>query len=230
MTNVMGGLNRLFEWIMRLSVINIMWIIFNLPICYLAMSLLFAEDEASVFLLLGTIAVLAPFMFFPATTAMFGVVRKWVMGDDDVPLVKSYWRFYKENYVRSLTGGLLLTLFWVIWTVDFFFFSKVNVFVSAFFLIGFLFLFLMTLFFFSNTVHAELKLLTSVKNAFFLTMVYPLINMVVLVFSGVILYISLGVFTFLVPFFMGTLITYVGFAAYYQKMEKINKKSVVETK
>lgn len=230
MTNFMGGLNRLFEWIMRLSVINILWIIFNLPICYLALSILFAEDEASIFLLLGTIAVLAPFLFFPATTAMFGVVRKWVMGEEDVPLVKSYWRYYKENYVRGLTGGLLITLFWVIWVADFFFFSKVNVFISAFFLIGFLFLFLMTIFFFSNTVHAELKLITSIKNAFFLTMVYPFINIVVLVFSGVILYISLGVFTFLVPFFMGTLITYVGFAAYYQKIERINGKLGVEPK
>lgn len=230
MTDFMGGLNRLFEWVMRLSVINILWVVFNLPICYLAISVLFAEDQSSIILLIGTIAVFAPFIFFPATTAMFGVVRKWVMGDLDVPLVKSFWRYYKENYVRSLTGGLLLTIIWVVWGVDFFFFSKVNVIISTFFLIGFLFLFLMTLFFFSNTVHAELKLFTSLKNSFFLTMVYPLANLVVLIISGIILYISLGMFTFLIPFFMGTLITYVAFAAYHQKIEKIHVKTAEEAK
>lgn len=225
MTDLMGGLNRLFEWIMRLSVINILWIAFNLPICYLVFSILFAEDQSAMILFLLTIAVLAPFVFFPATTAMFGVVRKWVMGDLDVPLVKSYWKYYKENYVRSLTGGVILTIIWLIWGADFFFFSKINVIVSSFFLVGFLFLFLMTVFFFANTVHAELKLMTSLKNSFFLTMVYPLTNVIVLVLSGIILYISIGVFTFLIPFFMGTLITYITFAAYYQKMEKIHSKS-----
>lgn len=225
MSGLMGGLNRVFEWIMRLSVINILWILFNLPICYLLFSILFATDQSSMFLFLLTIAVLAPFIFFPATTAMFGVVRKWVMGDLDVPLLKSYWLFYKENYLRSLTGGIILTFIWVVWGADFFFFAKMNMIISSFFLVGFLFLFLMTVFFFSNTVHTELKLFTSIKNSFFLTMVYPLINLMVLVTSAIILYMSIGVFTFLIPFFMGTLIAYVSFAAYFHKLEKIQDKT-----
>ncbi len=224
MTGLMGGMNRLFEWIMRLSVVNILWITFNLPISYLFFLIPFTEDQSALIVFLFTIAVLAPFVFFPATSAMFGVVRKWIMGELDVPLVKSYWKYYKENYVRSLTGGIILTIIWIIWGVDFFLLSKNNVIVSGFFLVGFLFLFLMTVFFFSNTVHAELKLMASIKKSFFFTMLYPLINLTLLVLSGAIIYISVELFTFIIPFFMGTLITYISFFAYHQKTEKVYSK------
>jgi uncharacterized membrane protein YesL len=206
---------------MRLSVINLLWIGFNLPICYLLLSLLYSNDQSALFLLLCTIIILAPFLFFPATTAMFGVVRKWVMGEHDVPLVKSYWTYYKENYVRSLCGGGIFTLIWIVWGVDFYYFSQVNIIISSLFLVGFLFLFLFTLFFFANTVHTDLKLFTTIKNSFFLTLVYPLSNLLIVVVNGIIVYVSLAMFTFLIPFFMGTLITYISFAGFYQKLLKI---------
>lgn len=218
----MEGLNRIFEWIMRLSVINLLWIGFNLPICYLLLSLLYSDDQSALIMLLCTIVVLTPFLFFPATTAMFGVVRKWVMGEHDVPLVKSYWTYYKENYVRSLCGGVIFTLFWIVWGVDFYYFSQVNIIISSLFLVGFLFLFLFTLFFFANTVHTDLKLFATIKNSFFLTLVYPLSNLLIVVVNGIIVYVSLAMFTFLIPFFMGTLITYISFAGFYQKLLKIH--------
>ncbi|KKI89389.1 DUF624 domain-containing protein [Bacillus sp. SA1-12] len=230
MTDLMGGLNRIFEWVMRLSVINLLWIGFNLPICYLALSLLYASNSSVLFMLLATIVVLAPFFFFPATTAMFGVVRKWVMGEHDVPLFKSYWAYYKENYVRSMSGGLIFSLIWVIWGVDFYFFSKVNVILSSIFLVGFFFLFLFALTFFANTVHADLKFFQNLKNSFFLTLLYPFNNILVVVLNGIIIYVSLTMFTFLIPFFMGSLIAFVSFAGYYQKVSKIqgSKKEAIE--
>ncbi|MDQ0223902.1 YesL family protein [Metabacillus niabensis] len=232
MTEMMSGLNRVFEWVMRLSVINILWVLFNIPICYLLLSLLLADDLSVAFTIILTIAVLSPFLFFPATTAMFGVVRKWVMGETDVPLVKSYWGFYKENYVRSLCGGIVFTLLWIIWGFDFYYFSQVNVFISSLFLAAGLFLILFTLSFFSNTVHSELTFVTSIKNSFFLSLVYPITNILMLIGVAVILYISLTMFTFLLPFFTGTLIALISFTGYYQKMNKIlaNKKVNPEEK
>lgn len=232
MTEMMSGLNRVFEWVMRLSVINILWVLFNIPICYLLLSLLLADDLSVAFTIILTIAVLSPFLFFPATTAMFGVARKWVMGETDVPLVKSYWGFYKENYVRSLCGGIFFTLLWIIWGFDFYYFSQVNVLISSLFLAGGLFLILFTLSFFSNTVHSELTFVTSIKNSFFLSLVYPITNILMLIGVGVILYISLTMFTFLLPFFTGTLIALISFTGYYQKMNKIltNKKVNSEEK
>ena len=215
---------------MRLSVINVLWIVFNLPICYLIFSLLYADDQSFVLTLILSIMILAPFLFFPATTAMFGVARKWIMGDLDVPLFKSFWTFYKENYLRSMSGGLIFTLIWFIWGVDFYYFSKINIVVSSIFIGLLFFLFLFTINFFANTVHTELSLKTSIKNSFFLTLVFPLNNLLTIVVNGIIFYLSLATFTFLIPFFMGSLIAIVSFSGYYQKVEKIHgdKKDVTE--
>jgi uncharacterized membrane protein YesL len=230
MTDIMGGLNRIFEWIMRLSMINLLWIVFNLPICYLIISVLYANEQSALFMLVATIIILAPFLFFPATTAMFGVARKWVMGEHDVPLVKSFWMFYKGNYVRSLVGGVIFTFIWIVWGVDFYYFSQVNIIISSLFLVGFLFLSIFTLFFLANTVHEELTLLTSIKNSLFLSLVYPLNNLLIVVVNGLIVYVSLAMFTFLIPFFMGSLIAYISFAGYYQKLVKIQGTNRQESK
>lgn len=218
----MGGLNRILEWVMRLSTINLLWIGFNLPICYFILSLFVVKEQSGLIMMLATIIVLAPFLFFPATTAMFGVARKWVTGEHDVPLVKSFWTYYKENYTRSLSGGIIFTFIWIVWGVDVYYFSQVNIMISTIFLILSIFLFLFTLFFFANTVHAELSLRTSIKNAFFLALVYPLSNLFIIVINGIILYVSLTMFTFLIPFFMGSLIAVVSFAGYYQKIVKLD--------
>ncbi|MDQ0229265.1 YesL family protein [Metabacillus malikii] len=230
MGNMMSGLNRIFEWIMRLSVINVLWIAFNLPISYLLLTLLLADDSSVMIMILMTIAALAPFLLFPATTAAFAVVRKWVMGDPDVPLFKSFWGFYKENYVRSLVGGLLFTLFWIIWAVDFYYFSQINIMISSVFLAAGLFLILFTFSFISNTVHTVLPFWQSVKNSFFISLVYPFTNILTIVGVGVILYVSLSTFTFLLPFFTVSIISIIAFTGYYQKMSKIvdNKKATNE--
>ncbi|WP_251526649.1 YesL family protein [Metabacillus litoralis] len=225
MADFMGGLNRILEWVMRFSVINLLWIGYNLPICFFVLTLFYVNEQAGVLMTLGTIIILAPFVFFPATTAMFGVVRKWVIGEHDVPLVKSYWIYYKENYVRSLIGGVIITFFWIVLVVDFYYFSQVNIIISYLFFAGFFFLFLFTVFFFANTVHKVLTLFTSIKNSFFLSLLFPLTNILIVVISGIIIYVSLTMFTFLIPFFMGSLIAYVSFAGYNSKLLKLNGKN-----
>ena len=220
----MGGLNRILEWVMRFFVTNLLWIGFNLPICFFVLTLFYSNDQAGVLMTLGILIILAPFVFFPATTAMFGVVRKWIMGEHDVPIVKSYWTYYKENYLRSLCGGAILTFFWIVLAVDFFYFSQVNIIMTYLFLAGFFFLFLLTIFFFANTVHKEFTLFTSIKNSFSLSFVFPLTNILIVVISGIIIYVSFTLFTFLIPFFMGSLIAYVTFAGYYRKL--VNNPSV----
>ena len=220
----MGGLNRILEWVMRFFVTNLLWIGFNLPIFFFILTLFYSNDQAGVLIILGTLIILAPFVFFPATTAMFGVVRKWIMGEHDVPIVKSYWTYYKENYLRSLCGGAILTFFWIVLAVDFFYFSQVNIIMTYLFLAGFFFLFLITIFFFANTVHKELTLFTSIKNSFYLSFMFPLTNILIVIISGLIMYVSFTMFTFLIPFFMGTFIAYVTFTGYYRKLLKLQDK------
>src|SRR5690554_780565 len=99
----MGGFYRISEWIMRLSVTNILWVVTAFPVFFCIFSLLFfsstVEEVQAWFL---PIAVLSPFLLFPSTSAMFALARKWVTGDADVPLFKTFFRSYKENYLQSM--------------------------------------------------------------------------------------------------------------------------------
>ncbi|MEJ1715142.1 YesL family protein, partial [Escherichia coli] len=70
-------------------------------------------------LLNWVMGILAPFTLFPAISALFNVVRKWVMGDSDVPILRTFFKGYKDNYKQSMIGGIFYTLLFVIMWVDY---------------------------------------------------------------------------------------------------------------
>jgi uncharacterized membrane protein YesL len=211
---------------MRLSVINVLWVICSIPFFYLALVGLYngAELFLQTLVLLG---IVAPFTFFPATAAMFTVARKWVSGDEDVPLLKTFFRGYKENYVQSMIGGILYVLLAVMIYVNYRFYlgqaGSLKL-VSVLF-ITFSLILLASLFnFFSIMVHLHMKVLQILKNALLITIGNPLASIALIVCNGVILYISLFKFTFLIPFFMGSLIAIFSFWMFYRSFTRIQAK------
>ena len=131
-------------------------------------------------------------------------------------LFKSYWRYYKENYKRSVLSGLILTITWTIWAVDiYYFFDKNSIMMFLFMIMGII-LFVFSINLFSITVHYHMKLFTALKNAFLLTIGSPVLFIAVAISSGVVLYISLNVFKFFLPFLTGSLIAFLSFSAFYR--------------
>ena len=213
----MGGLYAISEWIMKFSVVNLLWIIFNLPIVFLIVNLFFMERIEELLFLMIPILILMPFIFFPATTAMFAMVRGWIVKDEGTDrFIKRFWRYYKENYKRSLISGLILTSAWVVWAADVYYFSDKNIMMLYLFIIMGIILFVFTINHFSITVHYHMKLQPSLKNAFLLTIGSPLLFAAVALSSGAVLYISLNIFKFLIPFLTGSLIAYLSFSAFYR--------------
>jgi uncharacterized membrane protein YesL len=219
-SDMMGGLYRLCEWIMRFSVINLLWIVFNIPIAFIVVNILFVKQTGIIVFLLIPLLILLPLLFFPATTAMFASARNLVMKEEGVS-IRQYWRYYKENYTRSLLGGLVLTVIWTIWAVDYYYFSKENIILLGIFLILGIVLFVFTINFFSILSHYHMKLLPAMKNSFLITMGSPLLFFTVLISNSIILYFSLFVFKFLLPFFTGSLIAYLSFSAFYRYYLKV---------
>lgn len=215
----------LCEWIMRFTVVNILWLLFNFPIVFLGFNMLILGDvEAIVMLLIPTI-VLLPFVFFPATTAMFAMTRDWVFKDGGSgSLIKAYWQYYRENYKRSIVNGLAFTAIWVVWAVDVYFFYSSNYYMFILFLTMGIVLFVFTINSFSVTVHYEITFRESFKNAFFITVGSPVLFLAIAISSGIILYMSFNVFLFLLPFFTGSLIALLSFAAFYSRYLKITNK------
>lgn len=241
MRGIMGGLYRVMEWIMRLSVINILWVLCGSPI-FVGILLTFAavgqlEDPAQgadLFRLLALYcAVLAPFLLFPATAGMFTIARKWVMGDVDVPLIKTYFRGYKENYLQSMLGGLFFVLLGTITYINFQFYLKQSGSISMLsflFIVFALIILAAAIQFFSIMVHFHMKFWQIVKNSFLITIGNPGMTLFLFASNFIVGYISMQ-FEFLVVFFMGStmaMVSYWNFSRIYDRMKTLSEKKKEE--
>jgi uncharacterized membrane protein YesL len=220
----MGGFYRISEWIMRLAVTNVLWAICSIPFLFMVLSaVLITTDAATQTSMLIVAAALAPFTLFPATAALFTLTRKWVMGEVDVPLLKTFFRGYKENYKQSMLGGLLYAALFTIILVDFkVYWNQPSMQLISYLFVAFLFILVVSLFnFFSMLVHYHMKTMQLIKNALLVSIGRPFRSISTLIMACIVFYISLR-FTFLFPFFTASIIGYISFWNFnfiYQKMQ-----------
>ncbi|SDC22316.1 Uncharacterized membrane protein YesL [Paenibacillus sp. UNCCL117] len=225
---VMGGFYRISEWIMRLSVINVLWIICGIPFFVAALPMFVPNaTEGDIYFAFMLMGVLAPFTLFPSTAAMFSVARKWVTGDEDVPLFKTFFRGYKANYVQAMLGGLIYLLFAVVLIANFRFYgNQSGMFgILRFLVLSISVLLVISLFhFFSILTHLHMKIWQIVKNAVLITIGSPIRSLSMIVVNGIIFYVSFFMFTFLIPFFMGSLMAVTSFWHFHQVFGKLQDK------
>jgi uncharacterized membrane protein YesL len=226
MNNFMGGLYTVSEWVMRFTVINVLWLLFNLPVVFFGGNLLLAEGQAEMILYATITVVLAPFVFFPATAAMFALARDWIIENEGTSLFLSYVNYYKQNYRKSLLGGFLFSGLWVILIVDFLFLKDTSMILAFVFIVFGLILYVMTINFFSVNAHYDMKLRVLLKNTFLITVGSPVLLLAVL-FSGlVLLYASIKGPLFLLLFFTGSLIAFLAFSAFYRLYLKVTAREI----
>jgi uncharacterized membrane protein YesL len=226
MNNIMGGLYTMSEWVMRFAVINVLWLLFNLPVVFFAGNLLLAEGQAEMIFFAILTAVFAPFVFFPATAAMFASARDWIIDNEGTSLFLSYVNYYKQNYRKSLLGGILFTGLWVILIVDFLFLKETSMILAFVFIVFGLILYVMTINFFSVNAHYDMKLRVLLKNAFFITVGSPVLLLAVLLSGLVLLYASVKGPLFLLLFFTGSLIAFLSFSAFYRLYLKVTAQEL----
>ncbi|MBP2001290.1 putative membrane protein YesL [Paenibacillus shirakamiensis] len=206
---LMGGLYKITEWITRIFVSNLLWLVCSIPFLFIGFTkllLLAQSPNQTENLTLWLMAILAPFTLFPATAALFALTRKWIMGDPDVPIFKTYFKAYKENYKYSMIGGVFYTLLTVIMIIDYkvYMTQLNNTQVIGMVMLVFLLLILVSMFnFFSTLVHYHMTIVQVIKNSILLTLVRPF-----RVFSTVLIVIVLGMITYRFPVFI-----VVGFAS-----------------
>ncbi|WP_088102056.1 YesL family protein [Halalkalibacter urbisdiaboli] len=199
---LMGGFYRISEWIMRLAYINILWVAFTL---------------------LGLIV----FGFMPATAAMFAIIRKWIMKDEDVPIFKTFWSYYKQDFVKVNLLGLSLAIIGYILYIDLQFLQT-----AAGSWIGILYIpvlvlslvyYFMLLYIIPVFVHYELKLFQIIKNAFLIMVMNPLAN-ISMIAGLVILYFIMISIPGLIVFFGASTVAFIIMGSAYLAFSKIQKK------
>ncbi|MGM0875785.1 MAG: YesL family protein [Bacillota bacterium] len=159
----LGGVNSILEWISRLALLNLLWIFFSLV----------------GFIIFG---------FFPATAAMFAVVRRWALVEMEFSVLSLFWKSYKKEFVKSNLLGAIITLIGIVLMIDFYFLQQASTNIQNLLYVPFLILsiiFLCLLFYvFPMYVHYDMKILQIMKNSFFMMIMRPFSTLMILVSSG----------------------------------------------
>lgn len=166
MNTLSSTLYAIFEWISRLALLQILWIFSTL---------------------LGGIF----FGFFPATLAVFAIVRRWIKGDTEIPILKSFWNFYKVEFFKANKLGIVISIITIIFISDYQFLQQTEMAwfhypIFASFIIFCLFL----LYIFPAFVHYQLGTFKLIKNAFLIMLINPIITfyMIICITSLIIFY------------------------------------------
>ncbi|GAB2557611.1 YesL family protein [Gracilibacillus alcaliphilus] len=198
MKNVMN----VMEWIAKIAYLNVLWLLF-------------------------TAAGLVVFGLFPATVAMFTIIRKWLMGTIQEWDFRMFWDIYKQEFWKSNRIG---AVFFVV-----FFLSYVNIQYMNYYETGFhqmikvplmvvmIVLAVAMLYVIPVYVHYQVSLKEVFKYSFYLMLIHPIYNIGMLISLG----ISLLMMLFLpnaVFFFLGSLTAYIIMRTCLHVFTKVSEK------
>ena len=201
---------KLTEWVSRLALLNLLWIGFTLV----------------GFVIFG---------FFPATVAMFSVIRQWLRGRTDLPLFRYYFQAFRAEFFKANGYGLLIMLLGLIVYADLIFLS-VNPSPNRLLFQVPLYLFLLfasltLLYLYPVYVHYKLDFFKIIKQAFLIMLIHPFqtiamvlgiaTTMLVMYFIPALIIFFSGSFTALI--IMAT--CYHAFLKIEQKQKKISKSA-----
>jgi uncharacterized membrane protein YesL len=185
MSGSLGGILKIPVIIVNLVYLNFLWIVFS-------------------------IMGLFVFGFFPATSSMYGVIRKWVMGDLEVPIFKTFWTLYKKEFIKSNLLGLVLTLVSAFLLIDIWLIQHMSgIFMNflRYFLLMIAFIYALTLLYVLPVfVHYELKVFQIIKTAFSFMVISPY-STIMMFAGGVIIYFTIKFLPGLLFFLGGSLIS-----------------------
>ncbi|RSD27042.1 YesL family protein [Mesobacillus subterraneus] len=195
------------EWITKFAYLNLLWMAFSL----------------AGLIVLG---------FFPATIAMFTIIRKWLKGESEIPIFRTFWTTWKTEFFRSNGLGLLVLAVGGLIAFNLVFVKSSGVgFTSVIQIPIYLFMFaaILTIFYlFPVYVHYELKLFQMVRNSFLMMLINPIENLVMI--TGILAVLFVVKFIPALGFFFGgSLIAAIIMSAGYLVFSKMNRKrSMVE--
>ena len=172
-------------WLMKMIYLNILWISFSLI----------------GLLLLG---------FFPATAGMFAVTRKWILGDREIPVFKTFWKNYKTSFMQTNIIGYTFVLAGLILYFDLKFFRASDHLLlsvlALIIIIALIIYFAVALYIFPVYVHFKFKTLEYIKQSIVVVLGKPL-NTIMMIVGSYLLYVIFSMIPGLLVFISGSFIS-----------------------
>lgn len=177
------GYYRICIWVTRFVYLNLLWLLF-------------------------IIVGLVVFGAIPATTSMFAVVRKWVMGETEIPIFKTFWQSYRKEFIKANILGYLLILIGYILYIDLqyvrfeegIFFRIIGLIILSMFFLYFIVL----LYVFPLFVHFETKTMQYLKWALIIGVTHPVLTVLMAVGLAVVYFLVSSAIPGLLMFLLGS--------------------------
>ena len=148
-----SSLYMMLEWVTRFAYLHLLWVLFTL---------------AGV-VILG---------IYPSTTAAFAIMRKWLHGESDLPVFKTFWTYYRNEFWKSNHLGLYITIILFVILVDLFYITSMVEssfsWISVPLLAGMLFFSFLLLYIFPVFVQFDQSVLMTIRTAFLLMLISPI--------------------------------------------------------
>ncbi|PEJ58633.1 hypothetical protein CN692_10210 [Bacillus sp. AFS002410] len=166
----MGKLFTVCEWIMKLAYVNLLWFLFS-------------------------IAGLIIFGFFPATVALFTIVRKWILKETDLPIWRTFLAVFLKEFKNANKLGSVFIFSGIFLAFDVFYIRTVEGLFQFILIVPLLIItavyLMILLYIFPIYVHYDFKLKEYIKNAFFLSIFHFHITLLMLISLVAILFLLL---------------------------------------
>lgn len=204
----LGGFDGLFfrscEWISRFAYVNVLWF---------------------TFMVMG----IGIFGVFPATVALFAIIRKWLMGESTGPILQTYWKIYRKEFVKSNLLGLLIVVIGFILYVDLAYLPVTGAIYTviryAVIAISFAF-FILALYIFPVYVHYQGTIKSYLKYALMASFAYPLFTLMMII-GSLAIYTGLSIFPGLTPFYSICLLAFLNMWIALQVFRKMDGREVL---
>ncbi|SDK00907.1 YesL family protein [Sediminibacillus albus] len=148
----MTAVSKALDWITKMAFLNILWLLFLLP---------------------GFVV----FGIFPATSAMLTIIHKWLKGETDIAVFRTFWTTYKKEFFNSNKLGYLLAAAGYILYLDFVFLISAADDFFLYLTVPYLVvtaIFLLTgLYAFPIFVHYQMTSFQVIKTSFFMMLLNP---------------------------------------------------------
>ncbi|MDC3417022.1 YesL family protein [Aquibacillus salsiterrae] len=167
----------------------------------------------------------------PATTALFGVMKKWSTEGIDAGLFKLFINEFKSRFKKSFVIGLLIGIAGLIILIDFNILLQVD-FAGKMVLLTTLIFLTMLYFFISLYVvyilveYEQLSILQSIKNALFMSISYIFHTIISLAIIGTALIV-----TYFAPYFLliiGSVVSFILYHVFNRITHRLNQLKTAE--
>ena len=100
--------------LLKYFVYNLLWLLFNFPLFIVLFTFPYIKTSGELLTNLIILIPLLSLLFFPSTTALYGVIKKDREANDKIDGFLTFFSLLKKNYVKSMLGGFIFSLLWTV--------------------------------------------------------------------------------------------------------------------